>query len=38
MSGSRQLCEGLVLIRPLLGFSRQETLQACELTHTQVDG
>lgn len=36
MSGSRQLQQGLVLVRPLLGFSRSETLQACLLTQTQV--
>lgn len=27
---------GLQLVRPLLAFSRPETLQACQLTQTEV--
>jgi hypothetical protein len=36
MGWSRPLEEGLQLVRPLLGFSRPETLDACDQTGTQV--
>lgn len=36
MGRSRQLPQGVVLVRPLLDCTRPQTLAACELTGTQV--